>query len=292
MSERDREHEGAGEPDGEEGAERGPDSAEHRLPGYVDATRGEREIGESDVLAHEEALPEPGRHDFEPDVERIHRPIFREPRDPLEGREPAPWWLWALAALALFWGGWYLGRRGGDFGVETHTAYPEIREEIEEEAAERVARAALDPVEAGRSIYTDRCQSCHQENGRGVPGVFPPLIGSEWVTGPPEVPVLILLDGLQGPITVAGAVYNGAMPAWREMLTDAQIAAVATFIRQWEENEAAPVEPELVVRLRQATARRQRPWTAEELLEAARSPEIVGAGGTGAPAATAPGGRP
>lgn len=57
-----------------------------------------------------------GRQDLEPDVERMHRPLFREPRDPLEGGEPAPWWVWAAAVLVIFWGGWFLGRHGGHSG--------------------------------------------------------------------------------------------------------------------------------------------------------------------------------
>ena len=68
-----------------------------------------------------ELVPESGRGvDLQPDVERIHRAIAREPHDPIEGREPAPWFFVASIALALFWGGWYLGRYGGEFGLATH----------------------------------------------------------------------------------------------------------------------------------------------------------------------------
>ncbi len=58
-----------------------------------------------------------------------------------------------------------------------------------------------------------------------LPGVFPPLVGSEWVTGPPETLVRIILNGLQGPIEVAGQTYNGAMPAWAQQLSGQEIAA-------------------------------------------------------------------
>src|SRR5688500_11496772 len=71
-----------------------------------------------------DVVPEAGRGvDLQPDVERIHRAIRREPHDPVEGREPAPWFFVAAVALALFWGGWYLGRYGGDFGLATHVAF-------------------------------------------------------------------------------------------------------------------------------------------------------------------------
>lgn len=235
------------------------------------------EVDPSEIEAHEEALPEAGEHDFEPDVEQIHRPLFREPRDPEEGREPAPWWLWAIAALSLFWGGWYLGRHGGTFGLGTHMAFGQAESYVERQTAEATVGAAVDPVQAGAQIYASRCQQCHQQNGMGLPPAFPPLIGSEWVTGAPEIVVLVILHGLQGPIEVAGTSYSGVMPGWGAMMTDAEVAAVATYIRQWETNDASPVEPELVTGLREATAERQQPWTADELSAAVAAPEIRGA---------------
>jgi mono/diheme cytochrome c family protein len=90
-------------------------------------------------------------------------------------------------------------------------------------------------------------------------------VGSEWVTGPEEAVIHILLDGLQGQITVAGATFNGAMPAWRAVLNDREIAAVATYIRQWAPNQAPGLTPDTVARLRQETAGREAPWSATEL---------------------------
>ena len=91
------------------------------------------------------------------------------------------------------------------------------------------------------------------------------MVGSEWVTGPAGTVVRIILHGLEGPIEVANATYNGVMPAWKDVLSDAEIAAVATFIRQWSPNRAGPVTPEEVAAIRRATAARERPWTANEL---------------------------
>jgi mono/diheme cytochrome c family protein len=244
------------------------------------APRGKRDDGpgprrgsvpEQEVLVNETALSSAG--ELEPDVEQIHRPIFREPADPEEGREPAPWWLWAVAAFALFWGGWYLGRHGGTFGDDPHVAFRQTTEYVRDEAAGQEAEAITDPIAAGQAIYARQCQSCHQASGTGVPGAFPPLVGSEWVTGSPETVARILLNGLQGPITVAGETYNGAMPPWRDALSDAEIAAVGTYIRQWEANRASPISPELVAQLRTATADRSSvPWTADELRQAESLP--------------------
>jgi mono/diheme cytochrome c family protein len=117
----------------------------------------------------------------------------------------------------------------------------------------------------GRRIYVDTCQVCHQASGRGLPGAFPPVVGSDWSTGPAATVVRIILDGLEGPILVAGAMYNLPMPGWREQLTDEQVAAVTTYIRQWGENDAGPVTADSVASVRAATADRKRPWTAPEL---------------------------
>jgi mono/diheme cytochrome c family protein len=205
------------------------------------------------------------RVDFDPDVERLHRQLYRELRDPLEGREPAPWWLWAAVALALFWGGWYLGRHGGTLSTETQLEFPLLEPGGVAEGPAGPPPPIADPIAAGQNIYTQRCQACHQPDGRGQAGLFPPVIDSEWVVGPEETVIRILLNGMQGPVEVAGQSYNGVMPPWRDQLSDQEIAAVITFIRQWETNEAGPVTPEQVAELRPEGESRGTPWTAEEL---------------------------
>jgi mono/diheme cytochrome c family protein len=214
-------------------------------------------------------VPEAGGVDLQPDVERIHRSIQREPHDPIEGREPVPWFFTAVIALSLFWGGWYLGQFGGEFGTATHVAFPSRQPGIAAAAAGREANAVSDPIAAGKAVYEKNCQVCHQATGLGLPGAFPPLVGSEWVTGSPETLIRILLNGLQGPVEVAGTTYNGAMPAWRNVLADEEIAAVSTYVRQLESNEAPAIPAADVVAVREATASRTAPWTAPELQAAA-----------------------
>lgn len=214
-------------------------------------------------------VPEAGsRIDLQPDVERLHRPISREPRDPIEGREPVPWFFTAAVLLALFWGGWYLGRYSGEFGLATHVAIAGRDVGTASSVREQTEAAISDPVAAGQRIYANNCASCHQGSGEGIPGAFPPLVGSEWVTGAPETLTLILLHGMQGPIEVAGQSYNGLMPAWQDLLKDEEIAAVATFLRQLGENSAPPVGPEVVSELRTRHADRSTFWTADEVLQA------------------------
>jgi mono/diheme cytochrome c family protein len=214
-------------------------------------------------------VPETGGLDLQPDVERIHRAIQREPHDPIEGREPVPWFFTAVIALSLFWGGWYLGRFGGEFGTATHVAFTGRQPGIAAAAAGREAGAVADPIAAGKAVYEKSCQVCHQATGQGVPGAFPPLVGSEWVTGPPETLIRILLHGLQGPVEVARVSYNGAMPAWMNVLANEEIAAVGTYVRQLESNDASATSPADVVAVREATAARTAPWTAAELQAAA-----------------------
>ena len=233
-----------------------------------------------------------GATDLQPDVERLHRAVLREPSDPQEGREPMPWWFVLTIVLALFWGGWYLGRYGGEFSTATHIALGDQRQaSIAGAAADAVAAAAANPVEQGERIYLHNCQGCHQQNGQGVPGAFPPLVGAEWVTGAPETLVRILLQGLTGPVQVAGATYNGAMPAWKDVLKDEEIAAVATYIRQLEANDAPAVPAAEVAALREAHADRTTAWTAEEL-RAAPDPTPGGAPGAAADTTTRTGGAP
>ena len=117
----------------------------------------------------------------------------------------------------------------------------------------------------GKDIYQTRCQSCHQMQGQGIPGVFPPLVDSEWVTGDKGRLIRLLLQGMMGAVDVKGTTYSGAMPPWGGSLDDEQIAQVSTYIRTSWGNDAAAVTADEVARVRAATEGRKNPWTAEEL---------------------------
>jgi mono/diheme cytochrome c family protein len=120
-------------------------------------------------------------------------------------------------------------------------------------------------VSDGPATFASNCASCHGTAGEGISGVFPPLNGSEVVAGQPETITKIVLNGLQGPITVAGAGYDGFMPAFGGLLTDAQIAAVLTHIRSFPNNNGGAVTAGDVQTIREAMASRNRPWTSSEL---------------------------
>ena len=132
-------------------------------------------------------------------------------------------------------------------------------------AAKAVARAAQGPD--GKQVFATTCAACHQASGLGVEGTYPPLAGSEWVTGDDGKLVRIVLHGLTGPVEIAGETYSGAMPPWGGVLKDPEVAAVLTYIRGAWGNKAAPVTEARVASIRAATAARKTPWTAPELAQ-------------------------
>lgn len=131
------------------------------------------------------------------------------------------------------------------------------------------ATAHLRPQQSdGPRVYSTTCAACHQAKGEGLEGVFPPLVGSEWVADEEKL-VRIILQGLSGPVDVAGKTYSGVMPGWGEALKDPEIAAVATYIRGAWGNKSAAVTTAKVAAIRAATAARTTPWTVQELARAA-----------------------
>jgi mono/diheme cytochrome c family protein len=117
----------------------------------------------------------------------------------------------------------------------------------------------------GQQIYASTCAACHQPAGEGNGETYPPLAGSEWVTGHDGRLVRIILHGLTGEIEVEGQTYAGVMPPWGAMLKDEEVAAVATYIRSSWGNKATAVTAAAVAQIRKAHADRSTPWTAAEL---------------------------
>ena len=186
-------------------------------------------------------------------------PRDREHDDPEEHVRPQPRTLIALALTITAWGIWSLAtsesQESALLGDHRTTAA----------FAAKPANAAID----GAQVFTGKCAACHQATGLGLPGVFPPLSHSPWVLGPEKRLVQILLHGIQGKIEVLGATYNGMMPSWNA-LSDAEIAAVATYVRSAFGNGAGAIGVDLVATERAATASRSTSWTGGEELEKIR----------------------
>jgi nitrite reductase (NO-forming)/hydroxylamine reductase len=101
-------------------------------------------------------------------------------------------------------------------------------------AAEVASRTLDERIEKGASVFSAHCAACHQANGQGLAGAFPPVAGSDYIAGDPGVVVTTVLNGLSGKITVNGQDYNAVMPSL-SYLSDSDVADVATFVlNSWD----------------------------------------------------------
>jgi len=220
-------------------------------------------IDEPDNTQHRPDTFEANRENDELNVRDVHGAILREKDDPRDGYEPIPLWLVSFFMALVFWGGAYLAFNSG--GFESTVFNPS---QVSWSGGGAVAKGPPDPKVVGKRLYTANCVACHQATGLGVAGQFPPLVESEWVLGGDwhgdNHLVGILLHGLQGPIQVKGATYNGAMPPWKQ-LKDDQIAAILTYIRGEWGNNAPPITAEQVAKVREETAAQTEPYTQAQL---------------------------
>ncbi|HGY08846.1 MAG TPA: cytochrome c [Oceanithermus profundus] len=120
--------------------------------------------------------------------------------------------------------------------------------------AEEAATAETTATVDGKAAYAANCAGCHQAEGQGVPGAFPPLKGNPVLVKDATYPALVVLFGLQGQIEVNGAAYNGAMPPLGH-LDDATVAAAVnhvlqTFNAKLLPKDFKPLTPEDVAELR------------------------------------------
>jgi nitrite reductase (NO-forming) len=84
-------------------------------------------------------------------------------------------------------------------------------------------------IEAGRALFAGTCSTCHQADGRGLEGVFPPLAGSDMIAKDPQLVPKTILQGLTGKISVNGREYNSVMPPMTQ-LTDDEVANISTYV--------------------------------------------------------------
>lgn len=91
---------------------------------------------------------------------------------------------------------------------------------------------------AGQTQFESTCSACHQLNGQGIKGAFPALAGDPFVTGDSQAVIATVLNG------------RGGMPAWKDELNDAQVAAVISYVRSAWGNAASPVTEAMVASVR------------------------------------------
>lgn len=186
----------------------------------------------------------------------------RENPEPQESHNPMPWVVILLTAALFVFGIVYILRSD----LTTPPAWGDGRALAELQGAPSSAGAA-GSVD-GAAVYSARCAACHQANGAGLPGVFPPLAGSEWVSGKDNTLIAAVLHGIDGPLTVKGQSYNGVMPAFAAQLNDAEVAALLTHIRSQWGNSAAPIGAEAVATVRSATEGQSGPYHGDAELNA------------------------
>lgn len=192
----------------------------------------------------------------------IHAQQARENPEPSEASNPMPWLVLLITAALLAFGVVYIARSSLSLAPELG----DLRTLAELQGSPPAnTGSAIDAA----AIYSARCAACHQAAGGGLAGVFPPLAGSEWVNGKAETLAAIVLHGVTGPLTVKGARYDGAMPAFGTQMQDTEIAAVLSYLRSQWGNRAEAVSAETVAAVRRDTANRSEPFEGDAGLAAA-----------------------
>ena len=124
----------------------------------------------------------------------------------------------------------------------------------------------------GKELYHKEgyCATCHQANGKGLEASgYPPLAGTDWVTGNKARLIKLTLKGIMGPMEIDGVKYPGHVPMtpFEGLMNDGEVAAVLTYIRKSFGNKASPIEPEQVRLTRKEIEEKDGFYTVEELLE-------------------------
>jgi nitrite reductase (NO-forming)/hydroxylamine reductase len=130
---------------------------------------------------------------------------------------------------------------------------PEAEQAVDRDVAVHAAEAASRTMEerlaAGESLYKVHCAACHQADGRGLAGAFPPLAESDYLADGPEPAIEAVLNGLSGPITVNGVDYNAVMPNM-SYLNDSEVADIVTYVMNSWGNPGGDVNSGMVAAAR------------------------------------------
>ncbi|HZP61285.1 MAG TPA: c-type cytochrome, partial [Opitutaceae bacterium] len=131
----------------------------------------------------------------------------------------------------------YLGQ-ASDAGAEASKREAQLVAQKQKAIAENPQISGITKeiqMESGKKVFLSACFACHQPDGKGLPGVFPPLAGSDFLKADRDRAIRIPIKGLSGPITVNGKPYNNIMPP--QQFTDEQIADALTYVmNSWGNN--------------------------------------------------------
>ncbi len=140
-----------------------------------------------------------------------------------------------------------------------------LRDAVKEKIAAKEHHPPAERLARGEAIYARTCAACHQNNGAGVDGAFPPLDGSKLMLGDPANAIRIVLHGMTGPVEISGRLTVDSLMPPVLGLADAEIADVLTYVRHAWSNDAPAVPEAEVAKVREATKDRREPWSGEEL---------------------------
>ena len=126
--------------------------------------------------------------------------------------------------------------------------------------------AVVAPPSAGETQFQSYCAACHRYDDVAG-GEAPPLDDSPWVAGPESRLIKIVLHGVEGRMEIRGQVYDREMPGFGQVLSDADVATLLSYVRERFAGLSEPVAPETVARIRAQTELRTGYWSVEELLD-------------------------
>jgi mono/diheme cytochrome c family protein len=190
----------------------------------------------------------------------VHAELGREKHPPTKHFLQAPLVFVFLFGCLVFFCAIQLAHSTNHFRV--HPPAPEIALTPEEQEAKRMKRK----LAGGKKLFNSRCASCHNPDGMGK-DLFPPLVGSKWVTTDPGIITKIVLRGLKGEIEVLGKKYGTVatvnMPP--QPLNDREIAGVVSYARKAWGNDASEVTEEQVAAFRDEASSQKDQWTGDQL---------------------------
>jgi mono/diheme cytochrome c family protein len=187
------------------------------------------------------------------------QPVAADSPEPRAGATTVPVWMFILLFLLIYWGMVTFDQKGGWANSQVYVPYYSLPEVTRWQPPTGGLSAR------GKAVYENVCALCHNPDGMGKPNQAPPIAGSEWATGSPNRMIRIPLVGLSGPLEVKGQQWNLAMPAMGAALSDDDLAAVLTYMRQSWGNKASEISPEQVKKIRAELGNRTQPESAAEL---------------------------
>jgi nitrite reductase (NO-forming) len=137
----------------------------------------------------------------------------------------------------------------GDMAAVTQGAVERVTQE-----AERGKVTKESQIAAGRVLFQGTCSTCHQADGQGIPNVFPPLAGSDFLKADTKRAIGIVLNGLSGSVTIKGNTFNSVMPPMSQ-LNDDGVANILTYVLNELGNGGGQISAQEVATVRSTTPR-------------------------------------